>query len=71
MTVRVTAAELAAVRDQLAALLDEIGAGRMTCSAATRHRIEGAVITIESLTGGTADRLAERLGNDRMPDTSE
>lgn len=55
-----TVAEVAAgVRSLLAA----IEAGELSCSAAQRHRLQGAVVTLEALAG--------RPGNGRMPDTAE
>jgi hypothetical protein len=33
------------------AVLDEIEAGNLVCHPATRHRIEGAVLALEQLTG--------------------
>lgn len=52
------------------AVLDEIAAGGIRCSAATRHRLEGAVIAVEALAAGDVVDLAGRLTNDRLPDES-
>jgi hypothetical protein len=45
MDERRDAAELA---EQLSAVLGSIEAGELTCSAATRHRIEGAVLALST-----------------------
>lgn len=35
---------------QLRTVLAEVDAGELSCSAATRHRIEGAALALEALT---------------------
>jgi hypothetical protein len=49
----------------LRAVLDEIEAGNLVCHPATRHRIEGALLALEQLTGG-AGPPESRLSNDRF-----
>jgi hypothetical protein len=49
--------------EQLRQVLGSIEAGELTCSAAMRHRIEGARLAVGA--------LAASPGNDRMSDTGE
>lgn len=51
---------------QLQAVLDEVVAGRLVCSAATRHRMEGAVLTLEAV-----DQDNQGLHFDSAPDIIE
>jgi hypothetical protein len=41
--------ELASVVDSLRAVLTAIDAGELSCSAAYRNRVQGAVVALESL----------------------
>lgn len=47
----------------LRALLAAIDAGELRCSTATRYRLEGAAVALESLLGDLSDLLPE-LGLD-------
>jgi hypothetical protein len=53
--------DVAEVADGLRALLADLEAGELSCSAAMRHRIEGAVLALEVIAAGPS--------NDRMTDT--
>ena len=52
--------DLAEVAAGLRALLAGLGSGELSCSAALRHRIEGAVLALEA--------VAASPSNDRMGD---
>lgn len=56
----VTARALAA---RLAALLASIDSGEMTASAATRYRIEGAIVALDVLNGTDTADILDRLGD--------
>ncbi|MBV8931912.1 MAG: hypothetical protein JOZ47_14085 [Kutzneria sp.] len=43
--------ELAATTGHLRTLLEEINAGNLGCSAAFRHRVEGAILALEVVAG--------------------
>lgn len=65
VTVRELAAEAAEAAAGLRVLLDEIEAGNLSCSAAFRHRAEGAVIALDSVSGAmpnVLDALREGTG---------
>lgn len=47
--------------DQLRRLLDAISAGDLAASAATQHRIEGAVVALDILAGKDPHELVSRL----------
>lgn len=56
----VTARDLA---DRLAALLAAIDSGELTASAATRYRLEGAVVALDVLNGEAPADILDRLGD--------
>lgn len=57
------------VQAHLRTLLNDIDAGVLACSAAFRHRIEGAVIALECVEGGDPTEIVKRLNHDRLRDS--
>lgn len=57
-TRRLADVDLGAALAGLNVTLDEIAAGRLRCSAATRARIEGAVVALQAVITGVAPTLA-------------
>ena len=55
-------ADVSLLADHLLNLLGVIDAGEIKTSAATRHRIEGAIVGLSALDGATAGEIIERLG---------
>lgn len=49
---RLSDADLTEALAGLNATLDHIAAGRITCSAATRHRVEGAAVALQAVVAG-------------------
>lgn len=47
--------EARAATGHLRAVLDEVEAGRLVCSAATRHRLEGAVLALDAAVNAGLD----------------
>jgi hypothetical protein len=59
--------EIEAARASLAVILDQVRSGRLDASAATSHRLEGALVALEGVAGGDLSDSVDRLGPASRP----
>lgn len=62
-TVKLSDADLIEALTGLNRMLDEIAAGSITCTAATRHRVEGAAVALQAVASGVVPTF-RALGTD-------
>lgn len=63
MSEEISRGELASVVESLRRVLASIDTGQLSCSAAYRNRLQGAVVALESLAEGEREETGEAPGS--------